>query len=180
MIWAFENERSQSLLADVLATLPVEDRAVVQGRLTVATDDRGRALAAGGDVAAKSSVSPAGVLWFDSTALLSTPAAYQRAVLAHECAHLYLGHHRQSSKALSWEAGELAAVWKSPTTYRPTWVSTASPKSGDGLVVMTLTCRSCRTFQQKSGYVCNVLLSGRCNDRLCFMTQREQVDNEKN
>ena len=109
MVWAFENERSQSLLADVLASLPLADQAVIRGCLELATDDRGRAMAAGADTSAKSSVSPAGVLWFDSAAMLSAPAAYQRAVLAHECAHLFLGHHRQSLKTLSWEAGEIEA-----------------------------------------------------------------------
>ena len=109
MVWAFENERTQTLLHDVLAALPLADQAVVRGRLTLATDDRKRALDAGGDVAAKSSVSLGGVLWFDSAAMLEAPAAYQRAVLAHELAHLALGHHRQSSKALSVEAGEYAA-----------------------------------------------------------------------
>ena len=109
MNWAFENERSHTLLHDVLAALPLADQAVVRGRLTLATDDRTRALDAGGDVAAKASVSPSGVLWFDSAAMLEAPAAYQRAVLAHELAHLALGHHRQSSKALSVEAGEYAA-----------------------------------------------------------------------
>ena len=51
MNWAFENQRTHTLLADVLAALPLADQAVVRGRLTLATDDRKRALDAGGGVA---------------------------------------------------------------------------------------------------------------------------------
>ena len=33
MVWAFENQRTHTLLADVLAALPLADQAMVRGRL---------------------------------------------------------------------------------------------------------------------------------------------------
>jgi hypothetical protein len=109
MTWAFENERMHRALVETLAQLPHDALAVVRGRLTMATDDRQRAAKAGGCVDATAAVSYSGVLFVDSEALRDVHQPVVLGILAHELAHIALGHHAMSAKALSVEAADHAA-----------------------------------------------------------------------
>jgi|688.fasta_scaffold547206_1 hypothetical protein len=110
MIWAISDEALHSTLAAVLNRLPHDALALVRGRLELATDDRERAVKAGGDVGGAASVSASGVLWLDAAALKrGFNWRYIESALAHELAHVVLDHHRASAKSVSHEAGEIAA-----------------------------------------------------------------------
>jgi len=110
MTWAISDEALRLTLARVMGRLPLADLALVRGRLTLATDDRERAVKAGGDVGGAASVSATGVLWLDAAALKrGYNWRYIESALAHELAHLCLGHHTMSAKALPYEQGEIAA-----------------------------------------------------------------------
>jgi hypothetical protein len=110
MTWAIEDEALHITLARVMGRLPLADLAHVRGRLELATDDRERAAKAGGDVWCAASVSASGVLWLDGPVLKKGYNwRYIESAMAHEIAHLCLGHHTASAKAVSYEAGEIAA-----------------------------------------------------------------------
>ncbi len=110
MIWAVEDEALHVTLTRVLNRLPHDALALVRGRLTLATDDRERAVKAGGDVGGAASVSATGVLWLDGPALKKGYNwRYIESAMAHELAHLCLNHHTMSAKAVGYEAGEIAA-----------------------------------------------------------------------
>jgi hypothetical protein len=110
MTWSIEDEALHSTLAAVLNRLPVDALALVRARLTLATDDRERAVKAGGDVGGAASVSATGVLWLDGPVLKKGYNwRYIESAMAHELAHLCLGHHTMSAKALPYEQGEIAA-----------------------------------------------------------------------
>jgi hypothetical protein len=110
MTWAIEDEALHSTLARVLNRLPPDALALVRGRLELATDDRERAVKAGGDVCGAASVSATGVLWLDAAALKrGYNWRYIESAMAHELAHVVLDHHRASAKALPYEQGEIAA-----------------------------------------------------------------------
>ncbi len=110
MIWAVEDEALHVTLARVLNRLPHDALALVRGRLELATDDRERAVKAGGDVGGAASVSASGVLWLDGPVLKKGYNwRYIESAMAHELAHLCLGHHTASAKAVGYEAGEIAA-----------------------------------------------------------------------
>jgi hypothetical protein len=110
MIWAVEDEALHVTLTRVMDRLPVDALALVRGRLELATDDRERAVRAGGDVGGAASVSATGVLWLDAAALKrGFNWRYIESALAHELAHVALNHHTMSAKALPYEQGEIAA-----------------------------------------------------------------------
>lgn len=112
MITHFNDEAVGATFARVLGRLPANDRAAVEQRVTLATDDRERAVKHGGDVVALASVSPSGVLWLDSSALKSQSRHNWRwieSTCAHELAHIVLGHNTASAKAVGVVEGEFAA-----------------------------------------------------------------------
>lgn len=110
MTWAIEDEAIQATFANVLKRLTPDVLALVRGRLTMVTDDRERAAKAGGDVGSAASVSASGVLWLDGPALKKGfNWRYVESAMAHEIAHVVLGHHTASAKSVSHEAGEVAA-----------------------------------------------------------------------
>jgi len=110
MVWAIEDEALHMTLARVLNRLPPDALALVRGRLELVTDDRERAAKAGGDVGGAASVSASGVLWLDGSVLKKGYNwRYIESAMAHELAHIALGHHTASAKAVGYEAGEIAA-----------------------------------------------------------------------
>lgn len=109
MIYAFENERLHRSFVAVLKRLPATDRAVVQQRLTLVTDDRERAAKHGGAIDAKASVSPTGVLFVDAGAMHNKPEHFVQGVFAHELAHIALGHNQPAAKGMTDEQADLAA-----------------------------------------------------------------------
>ena len=112
MITHFNDEAVAATFARVLGRLPANDRAVIEQRVSLSTDDRERAAKAGGDVAALASVSPSGVLWLDSGELKRESRFNWRFIestMAHELAHIVLGHNVTSAKAVGVVEGEYAA-----------------------------------------------------------------------
>lgn len=112
MITHFNDEAVAATFARVLGRLSPAERATIEQRVSLATDDRYRAAKHGGDVGGLASVSPSGVLWLDSGELKRESRhnwRYIESAMAHELAHIALGHHTSSAKALGHAEGEYAA-----------------------------------------------------------------------
>lgn len=112
MILGILDDAVRQTFLHTLGRLPTSDQAAIKKRLTLATDDRDRAAKHGGDVAAHASVSTTGVLWLDSAELKRQAKGCWRHVenvVAHECAHVVLEHHRASKADVGIVEGEIAA-----------------------------------------------------------------------
>lgn len=108
MRYKFQSERMHRTFEQVLHALPVATQNVIIDRLDLVTDTPGEALKAGVATDALGCVKHR-TLFVDAARLINQPVGLLASVLAHEFAHVALGHHQQSSKALSVEAGEYDA-----------------------------------------------------------------------
>lgn len=108
MRYKFQSERMHRTFEQVLHTLPVAVQNVIVDRLDLVTDVPSEAIKAGGAADALGCVKHR-TLFVDAAKLINKPAGLLSSVIAHEFAHVALGHHQQTSKALSWEAGEYDA-----------------------------------------------------------------------
>lgn len=108
MRYKFRSERMHRTFEQVLHALPVATQNVIVDRLDLVTDVPSEAIKAGGAADSLGCVKHR-TLFVDAAKLINQPAGLLSSVIAHEFAHVALGHHQQSSKALSVEAGEYAA-----------------------------------------------------------------------
>ena len=108
MLYKFSSERMHRTFEQVLHALPVATQNVIVDRLDLVTDMPSVAAKAGVATDSLGCVSRR-ALFVDAAKLMNQPVGLLSSVIAHEFAHVALGHHQQSSKALSVEAGEYAA-----------------------------------------------------------------------